>query len=82
MSPRTIRTLPNLQPILLTPRREPFNDPGWLFEPKYDGYRGLLYVTRKACWFRSKRGTSSSGSTSSATGSGKSLPVKEAILRR
>jgi ATP-dependent DNA ligase len=30
--------------------------PGWLFEPKYDGYRGLLYVTRHGCYFRSKRG--------------------------
>jgi hypothetical protein len=23
---------------------------------KYDGYRGLLYVSRQACYFRSKRG--------------------------
>jgi hypothetical protein len=22
------------------PRREPSDDPAWLFEPKYDGYRG------------------------------------------
>jgi ATP-dependent DNA ligase len=47
VSPRT-RTLPDVQPILLTPRRDPFDDPGWLFEPKYDGYRGLLHVTRQA----------------------------------
>jgi hypothetical protein len=46
MSPRVTRTLPTVQPILLTPRGEPFDDPAWLFEPKYDGYRGLLYVTR------------------------------------
>ncbi len=52
MSPRTTEILP----ILLTPRREPFDDAAWLFEPKYDGYRGLLYVTRKGCWIRSKRG--------------------------
>ena len=45
MSPRATSTLPNVQPILLTLRREPFNGPAWLFEPKYDGYRGL-YVTR------------------------------------
>ena len=54
MSPRTTRTLPDIQPILLKPRRDPFDDPAWLFEPKFDGYRGLLYVTRKGCWFRSK----------------------------
>jgi hypothetical protein len=57
MSPQATKTLRNVQPILLTPRREPFNDPGWLFEPKYDSYRGLLYVTHKGCWFWSKRGS-------------------------
>ena len=56
MSPRTSRTLPTVEPILLTPRVDPFDDPAWLFEPKYDGYRGLLYVTRQGCYFRSKRG--------------------------
>jgi bifunctional non-homologous end joining protein LigD len=56
VSPRVSRTLPTVQPILLTPRSDPFDDPAWLFEPKYDGYRGLLYVTRKGCHFQSKRG--------------------------
>ena len=46
MSPRVSRTLPTVEPILLTPRSDPFADPAWLFEPKYDGYRGLLYVRR------------------------------------
>jgi hypothetical protein len=26
-------------------RGVPFDDPAWLFEPKYDGFRGLLYVS-------------------------------------
>jgi ATP-dependent DNA ligase len=56
MSPRGVRTLPDVQPILITTRRDPFDDPEWLFEPKFDGSRGLLYVTRHACHFRSKRG--------------------------
>ena len=55
MSPRVSRTLPTVEPILLTPRSDPFDDPAWLFEPKFDGYRGLLYVSRQECWFRSKR---------------------------
>jgi ATP-dependent DNA ligase len=46
VSPRTSRTLPLVEPILRTSRLEPFDDPAWLFEPNYDGYRGLLYVTR------------------------------------
>jgi ATP-dependent DNA ligase len=56
MSPRVSRTLPTVEPILLTPRGDAFDDPAWLFEPAYDGYRGLLYVTRNGCHFRSKRG--------------------------
>ena len=68
MSPRVSRTLPLVEPILLTPCREPFNDPAWLFEPKYDGYRGLLYVTRQGCYFRSKRGNILKRLRSCATG--------------
>jgi bifunctional non-homologous end joining protein LigD len=56
MHPRARTLLPLVEPVLLTARREPFNDPAWLFEPKYDGYRGLLYLTRQRCYFRSKRG--------------------------
>lgn len=80
MSPRAAQTLPNVQPILLTLRREPFNDPGWLFEPKYDGYRGLLYVTRKGCWFRSKRGNILKRFDQLCYWVREELPVKEAIL--
>jgi hypothetical protein len=42
VSPRVsrTRTLPAVEPILLTPRADPFDDAAWLFEPKYDGYRG------------------------------------------
>ena len=69
-----------VEPILLTPRREPFNDPGWLFEPKYDGYRGLLYVTRQGCWFRSKRGNVLKRFEELCYWVREELPVKEAIL--
>ena len=56
MRPRVRSTLPVVEPVLLTAHPDAFNDPAWLFEPKYDGYRGLLYVTRRGCRFRSKRG--------------------------
>ena len=80
MSPRATRTLPDVQPSLLTPRREPFDDPAWLFEPKYDGYRGLLYVTRKGCWIRSKRGNLLRRLDQLCYWVREELPVKEAIL--
>jgi len=37
-------TFPRVQPIAPTWRKEPFEDPDWLFEFKYDGYRALCYI--------------------------------------
>lgn len=37
-------TIDNLQPMLAEIRKEPFDDTGWLFEIKYDGYRALAFV--------------------------------------
>jgi bifunctional non-homologous end joining protein LigD len=48
--------LPRIQPIIPTLHRQPFNNPAWLFEPKYDGFRGLVYLTGKRCTIHSKRG--------------------------
>jgi bifunctional non-homologous end joining protein LigD len=79
VSPRT-RALPDVQPILLTPRRDPFDDPAWLFEPKYDGYRGLLYVTRKGCYIRSKRGNLLTRFHQLCLWVREELPVRGAIL--
>ena len=53
--PRTA-ALPKIDPIAPVLRSAPFNDPAWLFEPKYDGFRGMLYVTPTSCGFYSKRG--------------------------
>jgi ATP-dependent DNA ligase len=41
--------LPRIEPIVPKLRHQPFNDPGWLFEPKYDGWRGMVYLTRLTC---------------------------------
>jgi bifunctional non-homologous end joining protein LigD len=80
MRPRTTRTLPEVQPVLLTPRAEPFDDPAWLFEPKYDGFRGLLYVTRKGCYIRSRRGNHLRQFEQLCHWVRDELPVREAIL--
>ncbi len=80
MSPRAIRTLPDVQPIILTPRDDPFDHADWLFEPKFDGYRGLLYVTRQGCYFRSKRGNVLKRFEQLCHWVREELPVKEAIL--
>ena len=36
--------------------REPFSDPDWLFEPKYDGFRALAYIDGHHCQLVSRRG--------------------------
>ena len=48
--------LPAIPPIVPTLKPDPFNHPAWLFEPKYDGFRGMLYLTRSGCNLYSKRG--------------------------
>jgi bifunctional non-homologous end joining protein LigD len=80
MRPRVRSTLPVVEPVLLTAHPDPFNDPAWLFEPKHDGYRGLLYVTRQGCWVRSKRGNVLERFQELCYRVREELPVKEAIL--
>jgi bifunctional non-homologous end joining protein LigD len=52
---RTASGLPQVDPIVLAPRADAFDDPEWLFEPKYDGFRGLVYASRMGCEIRSRR---------------------------
>jgi bifunctional non-homologous end joining protein LigD len=47
--------LPQVEPIILTSRPDPFDDPDWLFEPKYDGFRGIVYSSSLGCQIRSRR---------------------------
>ena len=49
-------TLPRVQPIIPTWRREPFDDPEWLFDFKYDGFRGLCYLEQGRCRLISRNG--------------------------
>jgi ATP-dependent DNA ligase len=49
--------LPPIQPIIPVPKKEPFDDPEWLFEFKYDGFRALLYLEPGAhCHLVSRNG--------------------------
>ena len=49
-------TLPRVQPIIPTWRKEPFDDPEWLFDFKYDGFRGLCYIEQGRCRLISRNG--------------------------
>ena len=48
--------LPRVQPIIPIRRKEPFDDPDWLFDFKYDGFRGLCYIAKGRCRFISRNG--------------------------
>jgi bifunctional non-homologous end joining protein LigD len=50
------RELPEIEPLIPVPRADAFDAPAYLFEPKYDGLRGLLFMRGPATWFQSKRG--------------------------
>jgi ATP-dependent DNA ligase len=41
--------LPRVQPIAAVRTKEPFDDPGWLFDFKYDGFRALCYLEQGRC---------------------------------
>ena len=51
--------LPRVQPIAPTWRKRPFDDPGWAFDVKYDGFRVLCYVERGRAYFISRNGNRS-----------------------
>ena len=38
--------LPQFQPMPLLKRRSAFDDPSWIFELKYDGFRALAIIDR------------------------------------
>lgn len=51
-----VAKLPVVEPIRLLPRTEPFDDPEWTFEFKYDGFRGLMYMEERRCRVISRQG--------------------------
>ena len=80
MPTRRAVTLPLVAPIVPVLRDQPFDDSACLFEPKYDGFRGLLYLSRGGCYFRSKRGNVLKQFRELCDWVRHELRVKEAIL--
>src|SRR6516225_9879722 len=48
--------LPRVAPIIATRRKESFDDPDWLFDCKYDGFRAVCYVEQGRGRFVSRNG--------------------------
>jgi ATP-dependent DNA ligase len=55
VSPRTRKILPIVDPIVAVARSPPLQDPRWIYEPKFDGFRRMLYVCAGECYIRFKR---------------------------
>ena len=67
--PYSCQPLPKIEPIRPAARREPFGDPGWLFEVKCDGFRGLACIGDGGCRLEH----------SVNNGNGKSRPWRHAL---
>ena len=50
--------LPIIRPMPVATIREAFDDPDWLFEPKWDGFRALAYIEDGECQLVSRKGHS------------------------
>jgi bifunctional non-homologous end joining protein LigD len=49
-----VRMPDSLRPMLATEIEQPFDDPDWLFEVKWDGYRAVAVVSRRHVYLNSR----------------------------
>ena len=63
-------SLPRYEPMLAVPWKEPFDDPGWSFEVKWDGFRVLVESDGGRTVLRSRRGHDLSASFPELDGPG------------
>ena len=72
--------LPRVQPIAPVRRPEPFDDPAWLFDLKYDGFRALCYLEHGRCRLISRNGNQMSRFAGLSDQIAAALDVDDAIL--
>jgi bifunctional non-homologous end joining protein LigD len=71
------------QPMPLLKRAAPFDDPEWLFELKYDGFRALAIIEHGRAQLLSRNGHPFASLAELASQIAASLPnMKQAILKR
>ena len=66
--------------MLAEPREKPFSKPGWVFEPKLDGYRVLATHDGTTATLTSRNGNDLTGSFPEVVRSVRALPVTRAVL--
>ena len=72
--------LPRVQPIAPIRRADPFDHPEWVFDVKYDGFRGLCYLSQGRCRMISRNGNLMSRFAGLGDQIAASLDVGDAIL--
>lgn len=73
-------TLPQFQSLSLARRPQPFSDPNWVFEIKYDGFRALAYVEVGSLRLVSRNGNEFANFSELADGMAHELTRGEAII--
>lgn len=71
---------PRLEPMLATLAEQPFSDPNWLFEIKWDGVRALAWLDHGALTLRSRNAVDITKRYPELTSLPKSLLARRAIL--
>ena len=56
MRPRTSKALPTVEPIFPVLGSPPLQESKWIYEPKFEGFRGVLYLSRESCYIRLEAG--------------------------
>jgi bifunctional non-homologous end joining protein LigD len=72
--------LPLIQPVAPIAAKHPFDDPEWVFEFKYDGFRALCYLEQGGRHFVSRNGNILSRFDALARQVANALQVDSAIL--
>jgi bifunctional non-homologous end joining protein LigD len=66
--------------MLAEPRNEPFSKPGWVFEPKLDGYRVIATHDGGSAALRSRNGNDLTATFPEVARAVKALPVPRVVL--
>jgi bifunctional non-homologous end joining protein LigD len=69
-----------IHPMLATLVDDPFSDPEWIFETKWDGFRSVCFVKNGRARFVSRNQIEMTGQYPELAGVGKQIDAKEAIL--
>lgn len=68
------------KPMLCQPIEEPFSDPGWVYELKYDGYRLFASRDSKGVHLKFRRGDDATGVFPDVAAGLEKLPFNDALI--